>query len=287
MLGHILVATDLSHRSEAAIARAVQLAERFSAKLTLLHVVEHDQPDRYVARELRQANDALAEEGERLRSQIGPKIDVCTVAGDPFEKIGDVAAEEIADLIVVGRHRRRPLRDLFVGTTVERLMWRGTHPVLMVKNDPCGPYDRIGIAIDCSEPSATALRVAGSLGLLHDARLAIVHARAPFAKTMLAAHANHEAVQDHVHAEMQAARAEVMRFLELNGRADLANRLYLHEGEPVPVLRDYVEQHEPGLLVMGTHGRSGLSRILLGSVADEALRTLDIDILAVPSEAAG
>jgi universal stress protein E len=287
MLEHMLVATDLSHRAEAAIARSVELALRLRARLTLLHVVEHDQPDRYVARELKQANDALAEESYRLRNETGCEIAVRVVAGDPFEKIGNIATEEDADLIVLGRHRRRPLRDLFVGTTVERVIWRGTHPVLMVKEDPCGAYGRVGVAIDCSEPSAAALRAADSLGLLEDAQVAVVHARAPFAKTMLAAHTSPEAVRTHVDAEMEAARAEVKQFLDENDRPDLAARLYIHEGEPMTVLRAYAGQHAPDLLVMGTHGRQGISRILLGSVADEALRTLDVDILAVPSAAEG
>jgi universal stress protein E len=282
MLGHMLVATDLSHRAEAAIARSVELAVRFGARLTLLHVVEHDQPDSYVARELQQANDALVEESCRLRSETGCEIAVRIVAGDPFEKIGDIATEDGADLIILGRHRRRPLRDLFVGTTVERVIWRGTHPVLMVKEDPRGTYGRIGIAIDCSEPSAAALRAAGSLGLLQDTEVTVVHARYPFAKTMLAAHASPEAVGVHVDAEMEAARADVKHFLGEHGQPDLANRLYIREGEAMTVLRTYAEQHAPDLLVMGTHGRQGISRILLGSVADEALRTLDVDILAVP-----
>lgn len=288
MLEHILVATDLSHRAEMAIARGVELAARFGARLTLLHVVEHDQPDSYVVREVQQARDALAEEAKLLRGQVGDTIQVQVVSGDPFERIGDIASEVAAGFIVMGRHRRRPIRDLFVGTTVERVIWRGTHPVLMVKHKPIGPYRHVGIATDCSAPSATALRVSAALGFLDDVRLSVIHARIPFARAMLAAHANEHAVRDHVNAELREAREEVKTFLEENGRGDLLNhRLYLDEGEPLDVLRAWAERQDPDLLVMGTHGRSGIGRMFLGSVTEEALRTLDLDILAIPPHAEG
>lgn len=282
MLERILVASDLSHRSEIAIARAAELARRFGARLHLLHVVEQDQPDSYVSSEIRQTEDALALEAGHLKDQFGIDLAVHVVPGDPFEMIGDFAANINADLIVMGRHRRRPLRDLFIGTTAERVIWRGTHPVLMVKGEGAGRYDRIGIALDCSEPSGAALKLAYSSGLLEDAQVSIVHARLPFAKTMLAAHANREAIEQHVSSEMRIARAELTNFLRENDAGDLTSRIYLEEGEPIAVLSSFIDRSAPDLLVMGTHGRQGLGRLVLGSVAEEALRTLEVDILAVP-----
>jgi universal stress protein E len=287
VIEHILVATDLSHRSEAALQRSAGLAGLFGATLTILHVVEHDQPQAYVERELEQAREGLAAAGRRLRDAVGSEIDVRALAGDPFEMIGDQALKSGADLIVLGSHRKRLLRDLFAGTTAERVIWRGTHPVLMVKRAPAGAYRRVGIATDCSEPSAVALKAAATLGLLSEVEIDVVHARVPFAKTMLAAHANQDAVHDHVVAEMQNARSELEQFLAGSGRSDLASHLHIREGEPMDVLRAFIAEREPDLLVMGTHGRSGIGRMLLGSVADEALRTLDTDILAVPQKAEG
>ena len=285
MIEHILVATDLTHRSEAALSRAAELAKRFGAALTLLHVVEHDQPEAYVARELEQAGGALCEVSERLRGLVGGPVDVRALAGDSFEVIGDIAFKAGVDLVVLGRHRRRPLRDLFVGTTVERVIWRGTHPVLMVKRDPRGPYGRVGLATDCSEPSAVALCTAESLGLLSNAELSVIHAHIPFAKTLLAANANAEAVDDHVVGEMTIARTQLQEFLVAQGRSDLVSRLYLREGAPIAALRAFIGEREPDLLVIGTHGRTGVGRLLLGSVADEALRSLEVDLLVIPPQA--
>jgi universal stress protein E len=285
MLTHILVATDLSHRAEAAIARSAELAARFTAQLTLLHVVDQDQPERFIMREIELTQELLDEEAKRLKAEAGIDVKTVAVAGDPIDKIGEVASEVGADLIILGSHRVRPLRDLFVGTTVERVIWRGTHPVLMVKRTPAGQYSRIVVATDCSRPSATALRASKAIGLLADARVTVIHAVEPFAKTMLAAHANQDAVQVHVNAELRDARGKVSRFLEENGHADLVNRLHVDEGEPLEVLRAFIDLQKSDLIVMGTHGRSAIVRLVLGSVAETVMGSLDVDILSVPPKA--
>ena len=58
------------------------------------------------------------------------------------------------------------------------------------------------------------------------------------------------------------------------------------EGAPLQVISWPLRKIDADLLVIGTHGRSGIAKVLLGSVAEQALRTLDVDILAVPPVAA-
>jgi len=278
--GHILVATDLSHRSDVAVERAAALAERFAAELTILHVVEEDQPYRMFEAEKALARAVLEKQVQGLAA--GLSVDLLVKTGDPFEQIGRVASEGDFDLIVIGRHRKRLVRDLFVGTTAERVVWHGTHPVLLVKAASTAPYQRVAIALDGSEPCAEALRVAKALDFTNGARVRVVHAHEPFAKTMLAGHGNAQALMDHVNSELASARTDLVRFLEDRGHGELASTIYIDDGAPIMVLRSFIEGSGSDLLVMGTHGRSGIGRLVLGSVAEEALRTLDIDILAVP-----
>lgn len=284
MPGHILVATDLSHRSDVAVERAAALAERFAAELTILHVVEEDQPYRMFEAEKALARAVLEKQVQGLAA--GLSVDLLVKTGDPFEQIGRVASEGDFDLIVIGRHRKRILRDLFVGTTAERVVWHGTHPVLLVKAASTAPYQRVAIAVDGSEPCAEALRVAKALDFTNGARVRVVHAHEPFAKTMLAGHGNAQAVWDHVDSELASARRNMIKFLEDHGHGDLASTIYIDDGAPIDVLRSFIEDSGSDLLVMGTHGRSGIGRLVLGSVAEEALRTLEIDILAVPPKRA-
>jgi universal stress protein E len=280
LLGHILVATDLSARSDVAVGRAAELAERFAAKLTILHVVERDQPVSLFEAEVGLARGIVETQAKGLADRL--TVDTMVEIGDPFEQIGRVASEGNYDLIVIGRHRKRLFRDLFVGTTAERVVWHGTHPVLLVKAASTAPYQRVAIAVDGSQPCADALRVAKALDLMSGARVRVVHAHEPFAKTMLAGHGNPQALRDHVNSELASARQNLVEFLEEQGHGDLASTLHIDDGAPITVLRSFINDSGTDLLVMGTHGRSGLGRLVLGSVAEEALRSLDVDILAVP-----
>ena len=77
---------------------------------------------------------------------------------------------------MLGAHRRDLLRDVFVGTTAERVMRHGDRPVLMVNRPPAGPYRGVLAAADLDEGSAHALRTAAALGLLDGADLTVLHA---------------------------------------------------------------------------------------------------------------
>ncbi|MEQ9246878.1 MAG: universal stress protein, partial [Nitratireductor sp.] len=94
----ILVATDFSTRSDRAIRRATLLAKDIGARLTLVHVVDDDQPRRIVQAE-RSATDAILEEQARtLQKADGLECDSRLVQGDPFEGIAQAADDRGADL---------------------------------------------------------------------------------------------------------------------------------------------------------------------------------------------
>ncbi|MFN3991248.1 MAG: universal stress protein [Erythrobacter sp.] len=284
MSGQILVATDLSHRSDVAVDRAAQLAQRLAAKLSILHVIEQDQPVRLFETDTALARAVLEQQAKGLPA--GLSVEVLIETGDPFEQIGLVASEGDYDLIVIGRHRKRLVRDLFVGTTAERVVWHGIRPVLLVKAESTTPYQRVAIAVDGSETCAKALRAAKALGLTNAARVRVVHAHEPFATAMMAGHSDVRAVADHVDSELASAREDLAKFLHDSGHGELADTIYIDEGAPITVLRSFIHDSGTDLLVMGTHGRTGIGRLMLGSVAEEALRTLDLDILVVPPKSA-
>jgi nucleotide-binding universal stress UspA family protein len=75
---------------------------------------------------------------------------------------------------------------------------------------------------------------------------------------------------------------ELAAFLVANDLKRTGWSLRVAEGGPMEVISRAVSEMRPDLLVMGTHGRSALLKALIGSVTEEALRSLDVDILAVP-----
>ena len=213
----------------------------------------------------------------------GSRRGALVVAGDPFDGILRAAASTAADLIVMGAHRKQLLRDILVGTTIERVIRTGPVPVLMVNREVEQPYRTALAPVDLSEPSVNAIRTGMALGLPGGARLALVHAFLPLAKgQMFYAGLSRETIDGYVADERLRATKELIAFLEANGLDDYGQSMRVDEGAPFEVISKVVEQSSPDVLIMGTHGRTGIVKALLGSVTEEVLRSLDVDILAVP-----
>jgi nucleotide-binding universal stress UspA family protein len=279
----ILAATDLSTRSNRALRQAGLLAQPGSWQLHIVHVVDDDQPDELVRMEKREAERLLSEQADSMPELRGTRTHPMVVAGDPFDAILRTAGEIQPDLIVMGSHRRQLLRDIFVGTTIERVIRRGTFPVLMVSNEAQRIYERIVAPIDMSDASAHALRVALSTGLISDKGATLLHAFVALGKgKMFVAGSDQAGIDSYVESERRRAVDELATFLVANNLQHARWSLRVEEGEPMEVISRAVSEMHPDLLVMGTHGRSALLKTLIGSVTDAALRSLDVDILAVP-----
>ena len=279
----ILAATDFSSRSNRALRQAGLLAQASNADVSLVHVVDDDQPEALVDMEKREAERILAEQISVMAELQGVKCRPTVVSGAPFAGILQTATSMPADLIVMGAHRRQILRDIFVGTTIERVIRTGPFPVLMVNNEAQRRYDKVVAAVDMSEPSANALRIAKAARLIGEVRATLLHAFLPLAKgKMFVAGAEVASIKEHVASERLRAMDELIAF----SVASEVNReewfLRVEEGRPLEVITQVTREMHPDLLIMATHGRSGLLKALIGSVTEEALRSLDVDILAVP-----
>jgi nucleotide-binding universal stress UspA family protein len=281
----ILAATDFSTRSNRALRQAGLLAQPARAQLNLLHVVDDDQPQDLVRMEEREAERLLVEQASSMPELRGVQSRPVVVRGDPFDGILRTAAAVQADLIIMGSHRKQLLLDIFIGTTVERVIRKGAFPVLMVNNEAQRRYENVLAPVDMSDPSANALLVALSTGLIGDKGATLLHAFSPAAKgSMRLADAAEASIDEYVESERRRAIAELTRFLEARELSHGRWYFRAEEGEAMRVISDAVSKLRPDLLVMGTHGRSGLLKTLLGSVTEEALRSLSVDILAVPAK---
>jgi nucleotide-binding universal stress UspA family protein len=268
----ILAATDLSARSDRAVERAVLLAAEAGSTLTILHVVDADLPARMADR---QADDARLLIEAHVASVAGGMAVACdsrVVFGKDHVDVLAVAEEVKAGLVVIGVHRSET-RELFAGTTAERVLREGATPVLLVKTRPSGPYRRPLVAVDLSECSGVAVEFAARL--LPGRELQLVHAFDTPYKAFLtgesnrreAARTHHEQMEEFVRrhcAHLQPRPAPIVR-----------------QGSVGQVIRDQVEHLRPDLLVVGTHGRGGLARAVLGSVAEDLLSRPPCDVLAV------
>lgn len=283
MIKTLLVATDFSTRSDRALRRAILLARRHGAEMILVHVIDDDRQERLVTAERLQAQALLDETAATIRDVDGIRCEARLAFGVPDDALLRVAGEVEADLIVMGPHRRQSLKDVFVGTTVERVIRKSTLPVLMTVAAPGGDHARALIAVDMSESAAAAIAAIRRLELTKGVQTGVAHIfDAPAQGLMLRASTTSRELKDYIAGQRVKASAELDDFL---ARAELRpdfRLIELAETTPADAILDCARRRKADLLVIGTQGRTGLSRLVLGSVAEGILRRAEIDVLAVP-----
>ncbi|HET7177138.1 MAG TPA: universal stress protein, partial [Solirubrobacterales bacterium] len=204
--------------------------------------------------------------------------------GAAHRVLADLARELGADLLVVGRRRR--FHGPSLGSTADRLIRRAAVPVLVVDEGTQLPFARVLLTVDLSPISAEAAK----------AGLALLHHRSPVPPSVEALFVLDPVERGaRVHftgAQMDRfAREELHRFL-----GGVAHDGGVHEtirsGYPDREIVAEAEAWGADLVLLGTHGRGGFARLLLGSVAAEVLRRAPCAVLVVPhatsaDEAAG
>lgn len=280
-LRRILLATDLSARSDRALESAVVLARRLGAQLSILHVVDEDLPAAAMDTVIRAARTeieaSLAKTG--TRGTEAALIDV--VPGKDYRDILEYAEEARADLIVAGIHRNEDGAKPIAGTTMERVIRKGVRPVLVVPGRVQADYRRVLLGVDFSAFSRFAIRAA--LAIAPEAEIQAVHAfEVPFSGFQGGSETRRQYRRRHED-ELSAIIAEELGVLIGSSAGGFASSIQpvVRHGGVESVLRAEVERFEPELLVLGTHGRVGLAHVFLGSVAEGFLTRPPCDVLVV------
>jgi nucleotide-binding universal stress UspA family protein len=276
----ILVASDLSARSDRAIARAALLAEQHQAKLMVLHVVDEELPVVLADRQAEDADRSVRTALASLPHAAALSSDVRIVVGEHYQTILAEAETVEADLVVIGQHRKDILLDLFRGSTGERILRFGNRPVLVAKSAASHRYVSMLGAVDFSPPSRRAIEVAVTLAPGADIKL--VHAfDIPFRGLLLGGASMEQLAKKHQRQFQDMVEAQTQEFLQTLSTPIAPQQVIAREGAPEETVLAVAAETRSDLLVIGTHGRSGLGRALLGSVAEGLLARAPCDVLAV------
>ncbi len=270
-ISNILIANDLTDRSERAVERAVQICrEGHAEKLTFVHVIARGLLSGLADQQQKGAEAFLADRVARLPS-LGVSQPVCFMVriGEPFSTIIAEAIAEKADLVVLGAPSRPPYPQMFVGTTAERVIRFGERPVLLVNQPTRGPYDRVLVAFDGSEGAVRSLTAA--LLIAPAAEFRIVHAwwppRASFGES--------EEARNAIEKNSQQMREMISSAAEQAAAASnvAGSRLTINMVEANPYVAISNEAAWADLLVIGTHSKGRLATTL--SIGRLALRLFD------------
>lgn len=265
----VLAATDLSRNAEMALSRAICLAAENGAALRVVHV-----PDAVISD---QAGEVLRQlVSARVRREAPPDLEhsVSLRGGDPVDAILEEARGFEPDLIVIGGHRRMRLRDALFGTTATRLLARTRVPLLVARSGGCFPYARILAAIDAEQAAGEVLGLAVRLASAR--HVFVVHAFPGSADRPIVAEGTAAGVErEHRRAIERIVGDVAPSVTSVHVHVDIA------AGDPFRVIEAGVDEIEPNLLVLGSHGRHGLERMLSRNLAEEVLAYFDLDILVV------
>jgi nucleotide-binding universal stress UspA family protein len=285
---NLLCATDLLPKTESALRRAGMLAEELDACLSLLHVVAPAESERMLDQNVQRVSEWLKSRAKPPLWIQGPAPSVSVRVGRPARRVIDVAKDLAADLVILGPHRKRPMRDALAGTIAERVMRELTCPVLIVRRMPLGAYRNILLALDRSKASTAAVRAAEALVMTAGMRASVVHAYQPPSEGMLkSAGVDMNVVAANSDAWKHDARTALGSLLNHVSTDATRYKLILENATTTSAIRTVVSRLNPDLLVLGTRGRSRLRRALLASVAKRILATTEADVLVVPDGSAG
>lgn len=280
----IVCATDLLPRSEAAVERAGLLADSIGADLSLLHVVAPSNSGRVLEQTLQHAHTELRSRAQPPLWRTARLPGTAIRAGNPARLIADeVAGGAGTDLLVLGPHRRRPVRDALEGTIAEKVLGSRKCAVLMVNTRPEAQYRRVLLALDVSPASLGAVRAAGQLVLSEDATATIVHVNEPpYQGMMNLADVQLEYIAEYVRRWRSETRRSIGNLVRSESAEAERFHIHVEAGQAARGILRTVEQFAPELLVMGTRGAGRLHRALLGSVANSVIHKVACDVMVVP-----
>jgi nucleotide-binding universal stress UspA family protein len=215
--------------------------------------------------------------GYRVATQVGE--------GDPAQVILALSQATSADLIAMSTHGRSGFVRWALGSVAERVIQGATTPLFLIREStppPTQPPQRILVPLDGSLLAEQALPTAQALALAFGARITLLQVVQELDKSTRRIFFENEAEAEQTFAEWRAASGDYLA--EVAGRlrtSDLAVETVVRFGDPDRTICEYASEAGIGLTVMSTHGRSGLSRWLYGSVTNKVLRSIDCPLVLV------
>lgn len=285
MFTRILFPTDGSGGAAPGLDHAIDIAAEYDAELHLLNVA--DTTIDSVVGVRADIVDVLENEGEEIVDQAAERarrhgVDTVTevVQGEPFRTIIEYAPARDIDLIVMPTHGRGGLPRVVLGSTTERVVRRSDVPVLTVQTGEDFsieyPYQNVLVPTDGSDCARAALDVGIDVAKAEDASL---HLRSVIDIASLGVDVRSDIqttqLQETAETILEEASA-VARDAGVDPGSDTVSATSIHKA-----ILDVIEEQDIDLVVVGTHGRTGLDRYLLGSVTEYLIRTSPIPVLTV------
>jgi len=296
----ILLAYDDSAGSQIALEYACALT-RAGATLTVAHAVNESvivssatTTSGFAAIDPTPLIEALDDRGTAV---LKAAADACATHGVAAEQVFlresagagvvELGRAREVDLIVAGTHGRQGVARAVLGSVAEDILRSSDVPVLVVTGHARSPrhdhlFRRALVALDASDPSRTAMSVAARLYLDLATHLTLCHVIDSRKLPPSAATDGFEATP--IETDLHAASLELLeRAAKTSNVAASVDDLAVVKGEPAAAIEHTAMQRNCDLIVVGSHGRHGFERRLLGSVAEAVVRSSTLPVLVTPA----
>ncbi len=282
LLKNILLATSFSKSSEYVLEDALYIAKIFQSKITLIYVlpnnIENEKAEellkQFALKQLKLINDKIKNEGIETSKPI-------IEYGIFSDKIIQTAEKINANMIIIGAGEKLKDDVFILGANAEKIIKKSNKPVFVVKNEKQFNIKKILCPVDFSAESERALKNAITIAHRFKAQLVIftVYEVSQF-----------YSIQDQINFEEQIKsirKAHEKEFTSFLGDFNLVGLdviLEIEKGVPDIEILKAVDKHNSDLLIIGTTGRSGISKILMGSVTEKVIRKIPSAFITLKKE---
>lgn len=281
----IMVPLDGSPFSEQAVPLAVAVGHRTGAKLYLVHVEEplFGEVSESISEQVRERLDFLA---RSISEEADISVTVGFLVGRVAEELIGYADQIDADLVIMTTHGRGGLSRAWLGSVADTLIRGSRIPVLALRPRDAAPrvdtkaIDHVLIPLDGSAMSEEVLDHALALGGpdVHYTLLQVI--QLPVAVETVTVTSGFVLDPRMIEADRAKALEYLNRVAEgLEGRVRQVDTAVLVDPQPATAILAYAEQNDVDLIALATAGRTGVRRLILGSVADKVLRGASTPVL--------
>ena len=282
----LLLATDGSEFSEGAIREAIQLARRCNSKLVAIQVIETNPEFESMAPSVLEKREwAVRAHLEAVKDRAqkeGVSCDIVVHEGeDSYKYIVDEAVKQKSTMVIMGRRGRKGFRRLVVGSTTAWTIGHSPCSVMVVPRAADVEFKSVVVATDGSKWSASAASEAIGIAKRNSAKLtalAVVPAELAMPTDIDFATIAREKLADQ---EMQAAEKNARAVKEAAQKEGVDAQAFVMSGKPADAITEIAKDQKADLVIVGSHGRTGLDRLLMGSVAERVIVLASCAVLVV------
>jgi nucleotide-binding universal stress UspA family protein len=291
----VIVPLDFSELSLEALRYATVIGKKFGAAIHLVHVSDEEEAaleissNSHSMRQTAISVESLSDELLGHGKQVGGFWpEECHVRkGQPYQEICTLADEIDASLIVLGTRGHTGLKRILLGSTAERVARFAACPVLVVRPSPSWKRKRFVLQkilapIDFSRCSMVGAMYAALFAKTFGAKLSLLHVLAG-EMPLASGKASRNSFNKNGAIDLENARLDMEAFTQLDFLRDVKPETDICAGDAADEICRIAGDSVTDLVVISTHGRTGLNRVLLGSVAEHVLRHAECPVLVTPN----